>query len=142
MRGLDTAIITSNCLVVTYNILTGLVEKSNKIFNRLCSHRLISECELKYFTNNFKIATNLEKLHSLPKIHKRLVNVPGRPVVSNCGTPTEKVSEYLEFLLNPFSTNVPLTDKPGSWLLLAKCLKKDLWKSDILPVKTSYLVST
>ena len=24
---------------------------------------------------------------------------------------------------NPFSTNVPLTDKPGSWLLLAKCLK-------------------
>ena len=36
------------------NILTGLVEKSNKIFNRLCSHRLISESELKYFTYNFK----------------------------------------------------------------------------------------
>ena len=25
--------------------------------------------------------------------------------------------------LNPFSTNVPLTDKPGSWFLLARCLK-------------------
>ena len=25
--------------------------------------------------------------------------------------------------LNPFSTNVPLTDKPGSWFSLAKCLK-------------------
>ena len=24
---------------------------------------------------------------------------------------------------NPFSTNVPLMDKPGSWFLLAKCLK-------------------
>ena len=23
----------------------------------------------------------------------------------------------------PFSTNVPLMDKPGSWFLLAKCLK-------------------
>ena len=25
--------------------------------------------------------------------------------------------------INPFSTNVPLIDKPGSWFLLAKCLK-------------------
>ena len=24
---------------------------------------------------------------------------------------------------NPFSTNVPLMDKPGGWFLLAKCLK-------------------
>ena len=26
-------------------------------------------------------------------------------------------------ILNPFSTNAPLTDKPGSWFSLAKCLK-------------------
>ena len=32
----------------------------------------------------------------LPKIHKRLHDVPGRPVISNCGTPTEKVSEFLD----------------------------------------------
>ena len=83
------------------NVLTDLVEKSNKIFNRLCSHRLISESELKYFTYNFKKATNLGKLFFLPKIHKRLANVPGRPVISNCGTPTEKVSEYSDFLLKP-----------------------------------------
>ena len=83
------------------NILTGLVGKSNKIFNRLCSHKLISESELKYFTYNFKKATNLGKLYVLPKIHKRLANIPGRPVISNCGTPTEKVSEYLDFLLKP-----------------------------------------
>ena len=49
------------------NILTGLVENSNKIFNCLCSHRLISESELKYFTYNFKKATNLGKLYFLPK---------------------------------------------------------------------------
>ena len=59
------------------NILTGLVEKSNKIFNRLCSHILISESELRYFTYNFKKAINLGKLYFLPKIHKRLANVPG-----------------------------------------------------------------
>ena len=37
----------------------------------------------------------------LPKIHKRLYNVPGRSVISNCGTPTEKVSEYLDYHHKP-----------------------------------------
>ena len=75
------------------NILTGLVEKSNKIFSRLCSRKLISEKELKYFTYSFKKATDLGKLYFLPKIHKRLSSVPVRPVISNCVTPTEKISE-------------------------------------------------
>ena len=35
-------------------------------------------------------------------------------------------------LISPFSINVPHLDEPGSWFLLAKCLKKHLWKSDIL----------
>ena len=83
------------------NILTGLVERSNKIFSRLCSRKLISEKELKYFTYSFKKATNLGKLYFLPKIHKGLSSVPGRPVISNCGTPTEKISEYLDHILKP-----------------------------------------
>ena len=35
-------------------------------------------------------------MYLLPKIHKRLFNVSGRPVISNCGSPTEKVSEFLD----------------------------------------------
>ena len=66
----------------------------------MCSHKLISEKELKYFTYNFKKATKLGKLYFLPKIHKRLSAVPGRPVISNYGTPTE-VSEYLDYILKP-----------------------------------------
>ena len=34
------------------NILIDLVERSNKIFKCLCSNKLISEKELKYFTYN------------------------------------------------------------------------------------------
>ena len=45
--------------------------------------------------------SNLGKLYLLPKIHKRLHNVPGRPVISNCGTPTEKASEFLDYHLKP-----------------------------------------
>ena len=40
-------------------------------------------------------------MYLLPKIHKRLDNVPGRPVISNCGTPTEKASEFLDHHLQP-----------------------------------------
>ena len=32
---------------------------------------------------------------------KWLSNVPGRPVISNCGTPTEKLSEFLDNHLQP-----------------------------------------
>ena len=49
------------------NIFTNPVAKSNKIFKRLCSHKLISEKELKYFTYNFKKVANLGKLYFLPK---------------------------------------------------------------------------
>ena len=35
-------------------------------------------------------------MHKIPKIHKRLYDVPGRPVISNCGTPTEFLEHYLK----------------------------------------------
>ena len=41
----------------------------------------------------------------LPKIHKRLYDAPGRPVLSNCGTPTEKVSEFLDNQLKKVMQN-------------------------------------
>ena len=65
----------------------------------MCSHNVISEKEVEYFTYSFKKATNLRKLYFLPKINKRLSAFLGRPVISNCGTPTEKVSEYLDYIL-------------------------------------------
>ena len=63
--------------------------------------RKITEKELKHFIINHKTAINLGKMYLLPKIHKRLYDVPGRPVISNCGTPTEKVSEFLDNQLKP-----------------------------------------
>ena len=78
---------------INYNkkILSQLVDSSNKYFKKLNSSGYISYKEMKYFTYEYKKACNLGKLYLLPKIHKRLFNVPGRPVISNCGTPTEKV---------------------------------------------------
>ena len=42
-----------------------------------------------------------ENFYLLPKIHKRMFNVPGRPAIFNCSTPTEKVSKFLNSHLQP-----------------------------------------
>ena len=81
--------------------LRDLTDKSNNFFKRLCKQKTITEKELKYFSYSFKNASCLGKMYLLPKIHERLFDVPGRPVISNCGTPTEKVSEFLDHHLQP-----------------------------------------
>ena len=45
------------------------------------------------------------KIDLLPKIHKKLYDIPGRPVISNCGTPTEKASEFLDNQLEEVMQN-------------------------------------
>ena len=61
----------------------------------------ITEKQLEYFPYECRKATNYGKLYFLPKIKKKLRNVPGRPDISNCGTPTEKCSESLDHHLKP-----------------------------------------
>ena len=65
------------------------------MFEDLKKKTVITEKEKNYFKFNFKKATNAGKLYLQPKIHKRLSNVPRRPVISNCVTTTEKVSKLL-----------------------------------------------
>ena len=42
----------------------------------------------------------------LPKIHKQLNNVPGRPVIPNCAYYTENISAFLDFHLRPLAQAV------------------------------------
>ena len=86
-------------------LLCELVDKSNSSFKELKRMGFISDKTLKYFTYEFKKATNLGKFYCLPKIHKRLENVPGRPIISSCGAPTEKASEFLDFHLKSIMQN-------------------------------------
>ena len=71
------------------------------MFRSLKRRGFLTEKQMKYFTYDFKKATYFSKLYLLPKIHKRLHNVPGRSVISNCGSPTEKCSEFLDHHLKP-----------------------------------------
>ena len=60
---------------------------------------------MKYFTYKYKKSANLGKIYLLPETDKRLNSVPGRPVISNCGAPAEKASEFLHFHLKRFMKN-------------------------------------
>ena len=82
-------------------ILQDLAETSNKMFRSLKTKGKIDEKQLKYFTYEYKKTCNLGKLYLLPKIHKSLHVMPGRPVISNCGTPTDKILEFLDMQLKP-----------------------------------------
>ena len=107
--------------------LVKLVEKSNIIFQSLRKRKLITEEELKYFTYKYKKVTNFGKMYLLPKINKRLVNVPGRHVISNCGTHTGKASKFLDHHLQPImkSCRSYIKDTNG-FLSKLKNLKKVL----------------
>ena len=84
---------------------------NNQLFQNLKSKGKISDKQLKYFTHEYKNVSNLGKLYRLPKIHKRLHNVPGRPVILNRGTPTEKASEFLDYHLKPITQRAKILHK-------------------------------
>ena len=81
--------------------IPNLTGKSNRLFESLKRRKLITEKEFKYFRFEFKKTCDLGKLYLLPKIHKGLSNVPGRPVISNGVAPTEKVFEFLDSHMQP-----------------------------------------
>ena len=58
-----------------------LVDKSNSVLKELKRKGYVSDKTLKYFTYEYKKATNLGKFYLLPKIRKRLNNVPGRQLL-------------------------------------------------------------
>ena len=82
-------------------ILQDLVKNISKLLRSLKSKGKPDERQLKYFIYEYKKTSNFWKLYLLPKIHEIMQDKPGKPVISNCGTPTEKISEFLDSQLKP-----------------------------------------
>ena len=68
---------------------------------------------------DLNVSWSLTVPHSLPCFHGKLMKK------SLCLMPKfyAKKGAWRKVYINPFSTNVPLMDKTGNWILLAKCLK-------------------
>ena len=69
--------------------ITGLIKTSRDSGN-------MSAQDAKYLLS---FQPRLATFYMLPKIHKK--DVPGRPIVSACGCPTERISAYVDYHLKP-----------------------------------------
>ena len=80
-----------------------LISTINNAIEKIRLRGDLSADTIKYFmVKDPKFA----RFYLLPKIHKRLYDVPGRPVISNCGYYTENISSFLDFHLQPLAREV------------------------------------
>ncbi|XP_060556022.1 uncharacterized protein LOC132716717 [Ruditapes philippinarum] len=85
-----------------YDLTNKSTREINNFLTYLKKHSLMSQQHISYLT-----AKNCRTpiFYLLPKIHKP--NNPGRPIVSACGSPTEKLSEFVDHFLQPLARKVP-----------------------------------
>ena len=83
--------------------LPSLNKAIKSCLSKIKQRRDISLDTLDYFMVN---NPRLGRFYLLPKIHKRLDSVPGRPVVSNTNYYTENISAFLDHHLQPLSQSV------------------------------------
>ena len=80
-----------------------LMKVIKSVLRKIRNRGDISDETLDYFlANNPKLG----RCYLLPKIHKRLHNVPGRPIISNASYFTENISSFLDFHLKQLAQKV------------------------------------
>ena len=84
-----------------------LTDTNKKIKTVLTNMLKKKEIDKKLYDYLFIKRPQLGKFYLLPKIHKRLNSVPGRPVISNNNTATENISAYLDFHLKSLIPKIP-----------------------------------
>ena len=87
--------------------LVDLTEHISKLVNdrihKLNSGGHIDDKTLDYLLVNSNPRAG--RFYLLPKIHKK--GCPGRPVISGCGTCTERISEFVDSHIKPLVPNIP-----------------------------------
>ena len=77
----------------THTDLTGeVIHRVNLFANNMLQRGQITEKTSSYLTTDID---RTQQLYLLPKIHKDMINPPGRPIVSGSGGPTEKISQFV-----------------------------------------------
>ena len=85
------------------NEAAPLLETINEVIAKIRKRGDLKRDNLDYFVMK---DPKFARFYLLPKIHKRLHNVPGRPVISNSGYYTENISSFLDHHLQPLAQAV------------------------------------
>ena len=83
--------------------VSPLIKIVKNCLSRINRRGDISKQTLDYFLVE---RPRLGRFYLLPKIHKRLFDVPGRPVISNSGYFTENIFAFVDYHLKPLSRQV------------------------------------
>ena len=83
-------------------MMPNLISTIHKAIEKIRKRGDLNADIIKYFVKDPKFA----RFCLLPKIHKPLHHVPGRPVISNCGYYTENISSFLDFHLQSLARKV------------------------------------
>ena len=98
--------VTNDLSILQSTIFTAL--------NKIRARGNLSADNLEYFFNK---DPKFARFYLLPKIHKRLHNVPGRPVMPNYGYYTKNISSFLDYHLQPLAKNLESHIKDTNHLL-------------------------
>jgi len=88
-----------------------IIPKINSILELMTKQRFISSKQCSFLSTT--PTPNPRKFYLLPKIHKHPNSWPhpsmpaGRPIVSDCNSPTYNVSKFIDSFLQPLSTRHP-----------------------------------
>ncbi|XP_053571736.1 uncharacterized protein LOC128661511 [Bombina bombina] len=90
--------------ILRFNPTEIYKEKLFQILMRAKDEGVINQREFDFLFVKFpKTAT----FYSIPKLHKNKLPPPGRPIISDKGSLTEKISQYVDFCLRPNILNLP-----------------------------------
>ena len=84
---------------------------THQVEDQICIRlkRLLIDDEIEEDTYNYLVPhrSRPARFYILPKIHKNKDNPPGRPIVSASSHPTECISEFVDYQLNPLVPKLP-----------------------------------
>ena len=90
----------SHYMPLTENLTT---KYRTKVVNLIDSMFEQEEISLKTYRYLMEGGNRTPIFYMLPKIHKKKNPPPGRPIVSSCDCPTEKISQLTDIVLRPFA---------------------------------------
>jgi hypothetical protein len=84
---------------------TDLTPKHGKMINDFIDNMLTNgEIDISVYNYLVQKEYRTPNLYLLPKVHKGIIPPPGRPILSANGSPTEKISQFVDHFLKPCAT--------------------------------------
>ena len=88
---------TNHYKKITDDPTQPLLQQIRTLVKQLHNDKIIDDTTFKFLWPQTTV--RMPTLYLLPKIHKP--DIPGRPIISGCGGPTVKLSQYSDHLLKP-----------------------------------------